>query len=622
MKRLRFLLPVFCLVVAIPILTAHAATITVVNLDGAGEGFNDPTAFTPVGGNTATTRGQARLIAFQYAADLVGALLSSSVNIVVAAEMTPLGGDASSAILGAAGPTSVARDFVGAPSANTWYVMALANKLNNSDLAPTLADIEAEFNSDVDNSTVLGTNGWYYGLDGNTPAGDVDFVTVVLHELTHGLGFLSLVELGSGAKLNGLNDAYMRHLEHHDAAQPKYPLMSDSQRVLASISVTNLHWTGPAVNAASSGLTAGVSGGHVQMFAPNPQQPGSSVSHFSTALAPSELMEPFYTGADHSLGLAAQLLTDIGWGTPSYADVSVTISDSPDPATVGNNLSYTITASNAGPYASSVTLTDTLPGGVSYVSATPSQGSCSGTATVTCALGTVDYANATVTLVVRPTATNGALSNTVAATSTISDLFPANNSSTASTVVNNPVPVIGSLSPAWVLPGSGAFTLTVNGSNFLNSSSVRWNGVARATTYISSSHLTISILASDVASNGTASVTVFNSAPGGGISNAVSFSIVFPQYRLAGGSNCFIATAAYGTPMAEQVRYLRAFRDQFLLTNQPGRWFVSQYYQYSPPFVDYLRQHEDLRTLVRTALSPLVGLSRAVVSEDVLAVQQ
>ena len=409
MKRLRLLLSIIGLVLAGPILTADAATFTVVNLDGVGEGFNDPMAFTPIGGNTATTRGQARLIAFQYAAGLVGALLSSSVNIVVEAEMTPLGGNAGSAILGAAGPISVARDFVGAPSANTWYVLALANKLNNSDLAPTLADIGAEFNSDVDNPTVLGTNSWYYGLDGNTPAGDIDFVTVVLHELTHGLGFLSLVDLGSGAKFAGLNDAYMRHLEHHDSSQPKYPLTSNSQRVSASTSVTNLHWTGPAVNATSGGLTAGVSGGHVQIFAPNPRQSGSSVSHFSTALAPNELMEPFYTVANHLLGLAAQLLTDIGWGTPSYTDVSVTISDSPDPATVGNNLTYTTTVSNAGPYASNVTLTDVLPAGVSYISATPSQGSCGGTTTVTCAFGAVDYANATVTLVVRPTATNGAL---------------------------------------------------------------------------------------------------------------------------------------------------------------------------------------------------------------------
>jgi len=619
MKNLRLLLPVIFLILGTPVLSAHAATITIVNLDGAGEGFNDPAAFTPVGGNSATTLGQARLNAFQYAADLVGGLLTSSVVILVEANMDGLGGDATSAILGAAGPNFVFRDFPGAPSAGTWYVEALANRLSNSDLNPS-ADIGATFNSDVDNPTVLGSNGWYYGLDQLPPAGDIDFVSVVLHELTHGLGFLSLVNLNSGTKLSGFNDAYMRHLEHHGAAQPKYPLMSNAQRVTASTSSPDLHWTGPEVNAASGGLVAGVSGGHVEMFAPNPQEPGSSVSHFSTSLTPSELMEPYYTDANHSVGLAFQLLTDIGWGTPSYADVSVTMSDAPDPATVGNTLTYTITASNAGPYASSVTLTDVLPAGVSYVSATPSQGNCSGTTTVTCALGTVDYANATVTLVVRPTTTNGALSNTATVTSSINDAYSANDSATTSTVVNNPVPVISSLSPSRVSPGSAAFTLTVNGSNFVNGSEVRWNGAGRTTSYVSATRLTASILAADVATAGSASITVVNSAPGGGTSNAITFRVAIPVPPSSSGG-CFIATAAYGTPMAEDVRYLRAFRDEYLQTNDAGRWFVTQYYKYSPPLADYLRQNDELRSVVRGALSPLIGLSQAIVSDSALAAQ-
>ena len=86
-------------------------------------------------------------------------------------------------------------------------------------------------------------------------------------------------------------------------------------------------------------------------------------------------------------------------------------------------------------------------------------------------------------------------------------------------------------------------------------------------------------------------------------------------------SGCFIATAAYGTPMAEEVRHLRAFRDEYLQTNDAGRWFVSQYYKFSPPFADYLRQHDDLRAVVRTALGPLVGLSKVVVSDGALAAQ-
>lgn len=89
----------------------------------------------------------------------------------------------------------------------------------------------------------------------------------------------------------------------------------------------------------------------------------------------------------------------------------------------------------------------------------------------------------------------------------------------------NPVPTTTGLNPTGALSGGPAFTLTVNGSSFLSSSVVRWNGSDRTTTFVNSAQLTAAIPASDIAAAGTAAVTVFNPAPGGGISNAQTFTI-------------------------------------------------------------------------------------------------
>ncbi len=71
-------------------------------------------------------------------------------------------------------------------------------------------------------------------------------------------------------------------------------------------------------------------------------------------------------------------------------------------------------------------------------------------------------------------------------------------------------------------------------------------------------------------------------------------------------SNCFIATATYGFSMADEVKILRKFRDNYLITNSIGRTFVSLYYITSPPIADYIKEHEALRTVTSVVLTPIV----------------
>jgi uncharacterized repeat protein (TIGR03803 family) len=91
--------------------------------------------------------------------------------------------------------------------------------------------------------------------------------------------------------------------------------------------------------------------------------------------------------------------------------------------------------------------------------------------------------------------------------------------------VGNPVPTISSLSPGSAAAGSPAQTLTINGSNFLSSSVVAFNGSSRATTFVSSNQLTIALTTADLATAGSFPVSVTNPSPGGGTSNVVDFTV-------------------------------------------------------------------------------------------------
>lgn len=95
------------------------------------------------------------------------------------------------------------------------------------------------------------------------------------------------------------------------------------------------------------------------------------------------------------------------------------------------------------------------------------------------------------------------------------------NSSTA----NNPVPGLNNISPNNVTAGGGLFVLTVNGNSFINSSVIKWNGNALATTYLSTTQLSAVVPAVNIATAGIATITVFSPAPGGGTSTALGINI-------------------------------------------------------------------------------------------------
>ena len=113
---------------------------------------------------------------------------------------------------------------------------------------------------------------------------------------------------------------------------------------------------------------------------------------------------------------------------------------------------------------------------------------------------------------------------------TVFNAAPAGGTSTSlvftiGNISTNPVPAISSISPASVIVGAAAFTMTVNGNNFIASSVINWNGTALTTTFVNSLQLTCLVPASLLTVAGNANVTVINSAPGGGTSNNQVFTI-------------------------------------------------------------------------------------------------
>jgi hypothetical protein len=226
-----------------------AATLVIENADGPGVGFNDLTPAAPVGGNRAATRGAQALAALQYAARLWEAALDSPVPIRVSAHFAPLACTASSGTLGMATPRAFSRNERGL-TPGVWYPIALANRLAGVDLAPREADIDASFNGAAGTAGCLATTAWYLGFDGASGAG-ADLVSVVLHELAHGLGMTTLVDLGAGLLNQGTPDVFSLHLLDESTGL-HWPEMDDAARARSARNTQHLVWDGAEVTAAAS----------------------------------------------------------------------------------------------------------------------------------------------------------------------------------------------------------------------------------------------------------------------------------------------------------------------------------------------------------------------------------
>jgi len=247
--------------------------------------------------------------AFQYAVNIWSSLISSPVVIKVKATWEELG----PGVLGSAGSPFVYQSFENAPKPLTWYHSALADALAGEDVGIG-PDITASFSSVFEN--------WYLGTDGDTPPGQFDLVTVVMHELGHGLGFSGSGTVtpftGTGAwGMDGYPMIYDDFVEDLAGGEiTDTDVFPNPSTELADVFTSNqLYWGGGravSVNDDERPL----------LYAPFVFNQGSSYSHLDEDEYPpgdpNVLMTPFIGTAEaiHDPGpITLCMFQDIGWTT-------------------------------------------------------------------------------------------------------------------------------------------------------------------------------------------------------------------------------------------------------------------------------------------------------------------
>ena len=302
--------------------------------------------------------------AFQFAVDIWSQHLDSSVPIEVDASFTPLGTN----VLGSAGAINIFRDFGGAPIPNTWYPNALVDAITGSDVdvAGGTAEIMARFSSNFTN--------WYFGTDGNTPGGQFDFVSVVLHELGHGLGFFGSGNFDDGVT-NGGNPQECDEMTGNGCwgLGSGFPVVYD--RFVEDVGTTSMLEGATYPNPSSALGTLLISNNvffdsptvvtvltdRERIYAPTPWNPGSSFSHWNEgsfgAGTENALMTPFISPGEtlHSPGPATcALFQDLGWSLGPMCQALVTSIE--DPVAVLPTDGFSLDAPAPNPFTHQATL--------------------------------------------------------------------------------------------------------------------------------------------------------------------------------------------------------------------------------------------------------------------------
>ncbi len=370
-------------------------------------------------------------LAVDRAIEIWSELITSAVPIRID---LCLGTNLYSGILGHGGATNYFYGFSGAPLSQALYPVALANSLHGSDLDPGNSDIYLAMNSSA---------AWYYGLDGNTPNNLTDFLTVLLHEIGHGLGMISSFDISSG--LGSWGDGWGGHYSVYDyyvynnSVQQLIGFSTPSGALATQLTSNSIYFSGSHATAANHGTAA-------KLYAPASWSSGSSIAHLDDIYNNSEnaMMTWSLSSGEsmHSPGpIMLGLFEDLGW-TIEHADLATTVVEEADPAQPGVRLNYQATVVNTGPgVADEVTATFTRPSNSTYQGVTSAQGSCTSLGLiVTCSLGRLTVGQSVaLQLTIVPTQV-GQISLTFGALGMQSDPNSANNTATAETAVAIPTP--------------------------------------------------------------------------------------------------------------------------------------------------------------------------------------